>query len=351
MGLVFVTPAMAQDGPPSGSLGSLVSVSCTSINACTAVGVLSPQVVVEPPNEGAVERWDGRRWRPQEGAAPRGSYSIGLSAVTCSSATSFTAVGSSSAAFDLFEHWNGASWTAQSPRSLDADQLVGISCTSPLYCIAVGDAVSRAGFQQGVIARWNGRSWANQALLGPPKSLTQLNDVSCPSPVACTTVGWTSTVALVEQWNGKAWVRVRVPAANIGLSSISCPTTTSCTAVGSIDVGGSGPERALAGTWDGGAWVFRTVAEGPKSQLAAVSCSAPGACVAVGELGKRPLVEILAGGTWSIRSLGAHVGGDLYSISCASRTVCTAVGKTSDGALWAGQLGANGRWVQTLPPI
>ena len=92
---------------------------CTAANACTAVGFFS-RAGAGGDTAALVERWNGATWTIQSTPNPSGAASIGLSGVSCSSANACTAVGSFSRASSggdytaLVERWNGATWTIQS---------------------------------------------------------------------------------------------------------------------------------------------------------------------------------------------------------------------------------------------
>jgi hypothetical protein len=93
-------------------------VSCTSREACTAVGT-------------AVYRWEGRRWLIQP--APVGAG--GLTGVSCTSTNACTAVGS------RIYTWNGLDWSSvpiPRPAGATAPELTGVSCLSRGSCVAVG---------------------------------------------------------------------------------------------------------------------------------------------------------------------------------------------------------------------
>jgi hypothetical protein len=82
----------------------LSDVSCTSPNACTAVGAWGrPAPGTETPRFGLIERWNGSMWSIQR--APKRSWL--LSAVSCSSLRLCTAVG-----YDVLR-WNRASLGGQ----------------------------------------------------------------------------------------------------------------------------------------------------------------------------------------------------------------------------------------------
>jgi hypothetical protein len=116
---------------------SLNSVSCTSADACTAVGVRSTD---GQQDQTLVESWsDG--WLVI--SSPDPDYSDALSAVSCASATSCTAVGSrrlnGQPARTLIESLGGRSWSVtSSPSPGVEDFLEGVSCTATTACTAAG---------------------------------------------------------------------------------------------------------------------------------------------------------------------------------------------------------------------
>ena len=106
---------------------------------------------------------------------------ITLSAVSCVSAKSCTAVGSSVAGYPsddntdyytlmLAEHWNGSRWSVQSAPSPVANPsynpeyptFSGVSCSSTMACTAVGPFPTNDGPQVALAERWNGHAWALQ---------------------------------------------------------------------------------------------------------------------------------------------------------------------------------------------
>lgn len=109
-----------------------------------------------------VARWNGVRWAIQ--TTPRlPGQTVDLSGVSCSSSNACTAVGQQiGSPTPLTEGWDGASWTNQTAPSLPGtgeDFLQGVSCTSSDACIAVGS---------GAYAElWNGLGWALQNTLNP----------------------------------------------------------------------------------------------------------------------------------------------------------------------------------------
>ena len=175
--------------------GALLSSSCTSPRACTAVGHHTDGTGVIAP---LAESWDGTSWRTQATPVPAGAIQAQLLGVSCPAARTCTAVGFSinSAGNDvpLAERWNGTSWKIQpvpNPAGATGTQLSGVSCSAANACTAVGTAPNAT-----LAERWNGTSWRIQATPNPPGAFfAQLSSVSCPTASTCTAVGHYSNAA------------------------------------------------------------------------------------------------------------------------------------------------------------
>jgi hypothetical protein len=225
----------------------LSGVSCASSTACTAVGsrLLAEGQSIVP--SVAVEAYDGTTWSAQATPEPTGGQQGSqLSGVSCTSAQACTAVGSYESRKDviraLAERWNGSVWRVEATPEpslptgspVTAWTLGGVSCSSARSCIAVGDV---NGGATPLAESWNGSTWDVQPtpqLAGPGGS--GFEGVSCSSGIRCTAVGVSSGGTLAEGWDGKAWeVDTTVnPAGFIAadLAGVSCPAS-GCTAVGS----------------------------------------------------------------------------------------------------------------------
>ena len=135
------------------------------------------------------------------------------------------AVGSGSSSGPLVEVSSGGSWTVQTiptqPGSFGS--LTGVSCASPIACIAVGG---------GLVAGFDGSAWSVQHVTMPPGGTVDFNAVSCSSPDACTVAGAFTSAGpapfvrqpLVERWDGSNWTIENTPSpANSGeLTGLSC---------------------------------------------------------------------------------------------------------------------------------
>ena len=161
----------------SGTGGVLSSVSCSSATACTAVGSNRVSNTTTP----LVFRWNGTSWTIQNTPAlPSGTSLAEFTGVSCSSANACTAVGDyyggSIGRHLLAERWNGSSWTIQTlPAPDSGHDFTRVSCPSDTSCTAVGDSTGGSGGSEpGFVERWNGTSWSVQPtpFPGPDDSRT-----------------------------------------------------------------------------------------------------------------------------------------------------------------------------------
>jgi len=305
-----------------GQGSELAAVSCPSRHACTAVGERG-----SVPSATLAERWDGRRWAVQPTPSPRRNDTH-LLGVDCTSAASCTAAGLDSPParlLTLAEHWNGARWARQhtpdppNPPGPGSGLLDGIGCSSAAACTAVG----QAGRGPPAIERWDGTTWVIQR--SPPvrnPGLGELASVSCPAAAVCFAAGDTggseranfSAFALAERWNGKTWAIQRLPeppgTLSSNLNGISCSSPVACTAVGEFSDGAAGAQP-LAERWNGTRWAIQHPPNPPHPNLSgaatatlnAVSCPSATTCVAVGRSDTGALAERWNGTTWAIQDL------------------------------------------------
>ncbi len=165
----------------------VTGISCVSATSCEAVGAGTNGP------EGAA--WNGTSWTVQTMAGPSNTSP---SSVSCTAPTSCEAVGEVPAngqESTMAESWNGSAWTVQSipsPDTTQGSQLTGVSCTSATSCTAVGSYTSSdfntLGQTLTVVEAWNGTAWS---LEDSPNAITggPLNAVSCGSSQTCTAVG------------------------------------------------------------------------------------------------------------------------------------------------------------------
>jgi hypothetical protein len=286
--------------PAGGTDSKLLAVSCVAPDACVAVGSMVDAARTQVP---LVERYDGTSWRVEPTQDFNAAFASSLQSVSCTSANACTAVGSvvplDGSEQALAERWDGTSWTRQSvpfPEGFVATPLHGVSCPATGACAAVGDWPAVASSEQTVpAARWDASGWQIQSAPAPAGSVRSgLVAVSCTSAADCVAVGDTNPVPqphpglpLIERWDGAHWRIDASPAPagtdNSPLAAVSCGTRRSCEAVGAwFD---AGAYRTLAEHWDGTRWAIDATPDAPGGGdvLTGVSCAGAGACVAVGE--------------------------------------------------------------------
>ena len=154
--------------------GKIDSVSCSSADACTAVGI---NLNTSGINVTLAERWNGASWQRQPTPNPPNdtnpSVAPSLLGVSCPTASFCAAVGQFTQDFtgtSLAEMWNGAAWTSQ-PFPVPADSartgLTAVSCASPAFCEAVRSYLDNStGAKVTLAAIWNARR-AGHPPLGP----------------------------------------------------------------------------------------------------------------------------------------------------------------------------------------
>ena len=222
---------------------------------------------------GLAEAWNGKIWAIETTPIPSGAKLSDLIGVSCTSPTACAAVGSytdsAGSPRTLGERWNGKKWAIDrtaNPSRARSSQLRAVSCTSATACTAVGNFYDSAGTARALGEIWNGKKWSIERIPNPNggEILIELSGVSCRSAKACTAVGnyWPTAyteVTLAEIWNGKNWSMERTPnpshAVNSDLYGVSCTSATTCTAVGNY---GTITDRTLTlgEAWNGKTWAI-----------------------------------------------------------------------------------------------
>ncbi len=334
---------------PTGVGPELEGVSCSSAEACLAVG--SAQTTGRVP---LAERLSGGAWTLQTMGLPSGATLGYTPAVSCSSASACSAAGEYEAAgsvLPLAERWNGTAWSAQTPPApAGAANLRGVACPSATACTAVGLFENSSHVYVTLAERWNGTAWSLQTTPNPTGSHgAVLNGVSCSSATACTAVGYNETgtgrVALAERWNGTEWSLQTIPSPTgsaVNLYGVSCASATACTAVGSYQ-NGSKVQVTLGESWNGTEWKIQSTPNpsGSEPALRGVSCFSASACTAVGYYRREvtggtaetALVANWNGSEWSLEPAAEleepvhNKNAQLLGVSCASAAACGTVGE------------------------
>ncbi|MBO0823179.1 MAG: hypothetical protein J2P27_04885 [Actinobacteria bacterium] len=317
--------------------GQLESVSCTSSNACTAVGTYLNAAGI---NVTLAERWDGASWQKQNAPNPaedtNSTVAPNLTGVSCPVSGSCEAVGSyqlGGSQVSLAEGWDGSSWTLQSvpfPDGSNSAGLTQVSCTSARFCEAVGSYFSIDGMVP-LAATWNGTSWTLQFPPSPAGDTSlALNTVSCSSATFCE--AWGSGNAgnpgptVAELWDGASWQLQTVPT-SAAVTAVSCKSAHFCEAVGNDPTG-----AVLAELWDGSSWTAQPVS-GLAGGLQGVSCTSANFCQAVGATFSNGRVVGFAaqwnGSSWVAESPPGPASAtftSLAAVSCTSGSFCEAAG-------------------------
>jgi hypothetical protein len=349
----------ATPDPAGAIVTKLTGVSCSSATACIAVG--SSYSSASASDVTLAEKWNGTTWKLQSTPNPAGAVASTLGSVSCSSADACTAVGSFEGSSDLFslaEVWNGTAWaleTTPNSATTTGSVLDGVSCGSATSCTAVGFYDSPAG-ALALAEAWNGHAWTIQATPNPPgpAAVSQLNGVSCSSATACSAVGFfqnsaSTDLTLAEGWNGTAWSIQPTPNPADAdsfpgsvLSAISCSSAAACMAVGSY-TNTAGNVVTLAESWNGTSWNIETTlnpAGATNSALVGVFCASATVCSAVGrsfdaEGTQTAVVESWDGAAWKSQVVAVPAGAtgaELSGVSCRSASACTAVGSYNNSS-------------------
>lgn len=283
-------------GPsPDQGVSSLNAVSCVSAADCIAVGDANPDY----PGKAVIETWNGAGWT--QTPSPRlGSDPTDLAGVSCTGPVHCVAAGGYQVgmnSYPLIETWDGVHWRATRVPGAgqnDSASLSDISCTSSSFCVAVGDSWGMAVGDGGdnipnyksLIEIWNGKGWSVSP--GPSPDENSLGAVSCTSPVFCMAIGSVLTThPRVETWNGTRWSNVYNPvaASNAELDGLSCDTANFCVIVGNSTSTPTpaNPGSALVEAWDGTGWSIVPSREFPEgSSVDAVSCINSSRCAGAG---------------------------------------------------------------------
>jgi hypothetical protein len=283
-----IPPLPTPDGSPY-----LEGIACTAVSACTAVGFYINASSSQVP---LIESWNGATWSISPSPSPSGAQDAVLLGVSCITSSYCTAVGHSfNGATDqtLVENWNGTAWSitpSPSPSSTGAVTLNSVSCTSTSFCVGAGYYVLSSSSEATLIETWDGTAWSITPSPNPSSTGTvQLLGVSCTSSTFCVAVGYDvastgGSGALIETWDGTTWSLTSSPVPGV-LAGVVCISPSNCTAVGDTStqpVGGV--PQTLIQNWDGSVW---SVSASPDpgsnwNQLYGVACALPTLCAAVG---------------------------------------------------------------------
>ena len=290
---VSTTLAMAWNGTewstmstPNNGSNELLSVSCVSASSCVAVGSAGD------PFSGTTLAmvWNGSTWSAVSSPSPSPGSNNKLMSVSCTSASNCVAVGFSgmmNQETTLAMVWDGSEWSiVSSPNpgtGFVGNKLNSVTCLSASSCVAVG-STSQGGLGQTLVMSWDGSEWSVVSSPNSGQSGNALNSVSCVSATNCVAAGKAGSRELVMSWDGSEWSVVSSPNAsgtNDELRSVSCASASDCVAVGYTR---TTPVSTLVMAWNGTAW---SIVSSPNvgtegDYLNSAACVSATECVAVG---------------------------------------------------------------------
>jgi hypothetical protein len=314
---------------------ALSGVSCVSATDCVVVGSSTSSAGGPQPSTTLVLGWNGTKWSNLNGVNRSGFDINSLSDVSCTTPDFCMAVGesaktrNSSAGEALIERWDGKTWTLVPSRAT----VQAVSCVTRQFCM--GTTVTS-------LQRWDGTKWA--AIAAPPvQGMPRYGGVACVDAQRCIAVasydtGEYQSHIVAYLWNGKRWSQSPVSDPDVsesaGFRDAACGSRVSCVAVGS-GTNGFYSYGVFAQHWDGNGW-SQSAAGAPTSivsELNGVACPSPTTCLAAGDLQSgpgpagypHPFVDRSNGTKWSVVSTPNLYGG-LADIDCATSTKCLAIG-------------------------
>ena len=221
-----------------------------------------------------IEQWDGKKWSVFPNPKfPPNSEAI-LFAMAPISANDIWAVGDflqidKNRDFNLFEHWDGTTWTATTVRVTKSpfESLSGASADASNDAWAVGFQ----GFAPQILAKhWDGTKWRTAATPQVAGNNNKLNAVLALAPNDAWAVGFSTpgkpanaaSLTLILHWDGTSWKVV--PSPNVGpktqfqsntLLGLTANSANDIWAFGAyLEPDGSEQQKTLLLHWDGSSW-------------------------------------------------------------------------------------------------
>jgi hypothetical protein len=294
-----------------GRLAGVCVLACLLAVATAVIGV--PDAVAAPPPAGS---WGAAKTVELPPVLNFGEGAT-INSVACPTAGNCTAVGHFT---DQHEHraaiadsevnhtWAAAIQPFGTVESyISADDLLGVSCSSPGTCSAVGVLTNTSAYTEGVILDQVHGVWTESVYFVQNFKGAQLDAVSCPLKSANVCAAGGSYVdgsghtqgLLAEESNASPdgdWSGLpAVPGlatlnagGNANITSVSCPSKGNCAAAG-FYTDANGHQQAFVitekkGTWGSAREVAGTLNKsGGHAQVNSVSCASAGNCVAAGQ--------------------------------------------------------------------
>ncbi len=329
--------SMANTVTTPGSGAQAGAVSCVTSVFCVAVTGIGGEVDGLSGGQDYAELWDGTTWSPMTLPTVTGATSTTLVGISCVTTSFCVAVGHAAGVGVLIEQWNGSIWTVATTSLGEATDLLGVSCTSETSCQAVGDASGVAP----VAAQWNGSTWSAQTIsLSSGDTTGELVSTSCTTPTFCMAVGFgfnqsSDEAPIAYSWNGVTWTASSIANGDLFYPySVSCAGLAFCAATAY----NPGPVNAVM-VWNGSTWSLAQNVPTPGSggALYGISCFSPTSCTAVGNSGTNGEALTWNGQSWTQVSnppTGATGSASslLFGVDCLTDWACVAAGSSEFSA-------------------
>ncbi len=260
---------------PAHTLGAATSVSCVAVNSCVAIGSGASETANAGVQ--IIWTWNGTKWARTTVPHANPNTDTQFSGLHCFSVTSCVVTGDSTdvtsstgTGTPVAEAWNGKAFTdlqATLPAGVSGPMFNGLSCVSPRSCVVVGsgNAGSTGTASVAFAEVWNGKTWTVTKWGGPKgDTVAELIGVSCTSAVRCIAVGAHGTAKAgapaALAWTGSKWTVLKVAGPGAGkaavFGSVSCPVNGKCVATGLTGKADGSTATAIAGYWNGSTWKY-----------------------------------------------------------------------------------------------
>lgn len=366
--------------PPGASNGqvALQGISCAASGGCSAIGIY-------PDSSGHLQAMHvtqaGGGWRqaaalqlPPDAAPNPSAIAEGLSCTRagCAGVGFYAPVNGGEEPFAATSQHG--SWHPAVAVKLPADAaaqtdglLLGVTCTAPGFCTAVGRYDDQSHHTQGMVVTEAHGQWAQATKINPPQDAALdpvmiLRSVTCGSPSRCTAVGtYTSAspgreaVSVTETAGTWGQAQRTILPQNAGghpqatLNAVTCGGGW-CVAGGNYrDSNGRAETMVLTGSW--GHWSRATeirlpldAAPNPGATIDGLGCLAATLCIATGAyfpIGGNHIAMVAEdrGGSWRRAApaqlppnaaTGPLASSQLDSVACPSIFWCAAAGGYAD---------------------
>jgi hypothetical protein len=260
---------------PGHTFAEVNAVSCVAVNSCVVIG--GGENMTTQAGTQVIWTWNGTKWArttmpadPNTAMVFSGLRCFSLTSCMVTGGSTDMSSNSTGVSTPVAAAWNGTAFTDQQaalPAGVSEPTFNGLSCVSPRSCVVVGsgNTSSTGTASLGFAEVWNGKTWAVTKWSGPKgDTVAELISVSCTSAVRCIAVGDHGTVKAgapaALAWTGSKWTVLKVAGPGTGkaavFGSVSCPVTGKCVTTGLIGKANGSTGVPVAGYWNGSAWKY-----------------------------------------------------------------------------------------------